>query len=108
LISFSVRLLPHRRDRFRARFGHKNNRAAFESEGPPYFPAQIFFVRLGKKLVPVDEKQKGGRRLSDLRGIEKLQSASGRADRLAPLHRVQKCPIDNGGRDFLLQLRRDV
>src|ERR1043166_2985071 len=93
--------LPHRLDRLGPRLGDKNNRAAFEPEGPPQRSRQIFLVGLREKFVPVHEKEKGRRRLLHLRRIEKFQPMPGRANRLPAFDGVQERTVEDGGRDFL-------
>ena len=55
-----------------ARPPHQHDGAAFETEGAPHFARQIFFILVRKQIFAVDEQEKSGRRLPDLRGVKEL------------------------------------
>ncbi len=93
---------------FFAGAGDEVDRAAFKAKGAAHFVGEVFAVNVGKKIFAVDEEDEGGRGLPDLRGVEKFQAMTGRADGLAALDGVVQGAIENRGGNLLLQLRGDV
>ena len=84
---------PHGFDGFRPRFGNQDDRTPFEAKCGAHLVGQIFFVLLGKKFFAIDEKEKGGRNLFGLCGVEKLEAMAARTDGLATLNRILQSAI---------------
>lgn len=77
-----VSWFPDRFDGFWAGFRDKYDRTAFIAEGRAHLVGQILFILLREEFLSIDEKEKGGRGLFDLCGVEELEAMAPRADRL--------------------------
>ena len=95
-------------DGFRAWFGRQNDRATLVAKCLPHLASQVFLVGIGEQLIPVDEQEEGGWRLSDLGGVEEFQPVPHGADRLPALDRILKGPVQDCRGNLLLQLGRHV
>src|SRR5207302_2043662 len=93
---------------FWAGLGDEDDRTAFVTEGAAHLVGQIFLILVGKKFVAVDKQKKCWRRLPYLGGIKELEAMAMRTDGLPAFDGILEGAVEDGGGNFLLQLRRDV
>src|SRR4030095_1900798 len=75
--------LSHRFDGFWTRLGYEDNRAAFIAKSGAHAIGQILLVLLGEQFVAVDEQEKGGWGLADLRRVKEFEPVAPIAHGLA-------------------------